>query len=59
MPLIICPICDQPFETERTATTPFCSDRCRLIDLSRWINEEYGLPVERAEDPSHESQVEE
>jgi len=24
---------------------PFCSERCRLLDLGRWLNEEQGLPV--------------
>jgi endogenous inhibitor of DNA gyrase (YacG/DUF329 family) len=23
---------------------PFCSDRCRLIDLGRWIDEAYKVP---------------
>lgn len=25
---------------------PFCSERCRQIDLGRWLGEEYGLPLE-------------
>lgn len=25
---------DNPF-------APFCSDRCKMVDLSRWLNEEY------------------
>ena len=25
---------------------PFCSERCRLIDLGRWLSEGYGMPVE-------------
>jgi endogenous inhibitor of DNA gyrase (YacG/DUF329 family) len=28
---------------------PFCSDRCRLIDLGRWLNEDYRLAAD-AED---------
>ncbi|NIL99051.1 MAG: DNA gyrase inhibitor YacG [Planctomycetales bacterium] len=59
MPWITCPICSQPFETELSTAAPFCSDRCRQIDLGRWMKEEYGLPIERAEEPSHETQVEE
>ena len=27
---------------------PFCSDRCRLIDLGRWLGEEYTLPDPRS-----------
>jgi endogenous inhibitor of DNA gyrase (YacG/DUF329 family) len=26
---------------------PFCSDRCRQIDLGRWFDEKYILPIER------------
>jgi endogenous inhibitor of DNA gyrase (YacG/DUF329 family) len=25
---------------------PFCSDRCRLIDLGRWLGETYRIPAE-------------
>ncbi len=27
---------------------PFCSRRCRMIDLGRWFNEEYAVPGEDA-----------
>jgi endogenous inhibitor of DNA gyrase (YacG/DUF329 family) len=31
---------------------PFCSERCRKIDLGAWANEEYRVPVvEEPEDP--------
>ncbi len=36
---------------------PFCSDRCRLIDLGHWLDEQYGLahqPDEEAEDAGTE-----
>jgi len=23
---------------------PFCSNRCRLVDLNRWLEEKHGLP---------------
>lgn len=29
---------------------PFCSDRCRLIDLSKWMGEEYRIPGPRMGD---------
>jgi endogenous inhibitor of DNA gyrase (YacG/DUF329 family) len=29
---------------------PFCSERCRLIDLGRWLNEEHALPCEANND---------
>ena len=25
---------------------PFCCERCRLIDLGRWLDEKQGLPIE-------------
>jgi len=28
-------------EWEGNAHRPFCSERCKLIDLGRWIDEEY------------------
>jgi endogenous inhibitor of DNA gyrase (YacG/DUF329 family) len=24
---------------------PFCSERCRMADLGRWLNEDYRIPV--------------
>jgi endogenous inhibitor of DNA gyrase (YacG/DUF329 family) len=27
---------------------PFCSERCKLIDLGRWLGESYGIPKEEA-----------
>lgn len=29
---------------------PFCSDRCRTVDLGRWLQEEYRVPVKAEED---------
>jgi uncharacterized protein len=45
-----CPTCGEPFDPRATPAMPFCSERCRLIDLGRWLNEEIGLPVEESED---------
>lgn len=46
-----CPVCDANVDLEKTPTVPFCSDRCRLIDLGRWLDEAYGVPeVKRAAD---------
>lgn len=41
-----CPKCARKFESVDAAVFPFCSHRCKLIDLSNWLNEEYGLPYE-------------
>jgi endogenous inhibitor of DNA gyrase (YacG/DUF329 family) len=50
MPTIRCPVCEKPFDSEHSAAMPFCSDRCKQIDLSRWLDERYSMPVERPED---------
>jgi endogenous inhibitor of DNA gyrase (YacG/DUF329 family) len=40
-----CPICKREFERESSPAVPFCSERCRTIDLGRWLGESYSLPV--------------
>jgi len=34
------------------AWRPFCSERCKLADLGRWLGEEYRVPVESQTDPA-------
>lgn len=45
-----CPVCDAAVSLETTPTVPFCSDRCRLIDLGRWLDESYSVPEPRRAD---------
>ena len=43
-----CPICKKevhPGDPE----FPFCSERCRLIDLGNWASEKYAIPGAPAE----------
>jgi endogenous inhibitor of DNA gyrase (YacG/DUF329 family) len=43
-----CPICKKPVLDEgpdRPTTFPFCSERCKLIDLGRWLDGKYQIPV--------------
>jgi uncharacterized protein len=49
MPVIRCPICRRPFDTDLSPALPFCSARCRQIDLGRWLDEGYSVPVDREE----------
>jgi endogenous inhibitor of DNA gyrase (YacG/DUF329 family) len=42
-----CPICKSPAAPRgENAAFPFCCERCRLIDLGRWLGEEYRVPDE-------------
>ena len=49
--IICCPICrkevqlDDPF-------MPFCSDRCRIIDLGNWASEKYVISTPAPQQPS-------
>jgi uncharacterized protein len=47
-----CSICGKEFQPEQSSALPFCSERCRLIDLGRWLDEGYGMPVEREDLPA-------
>ncbi|HEX2476801.1 MAG TPA: DNA gyrase inhibitor YacG [Lacipirellulaceae bacterium] len=40
-----CPVCNREFEKADSPALPFCSERCRTIDLGRWLGETYSLPV--------------
>lgn len=41
---IICPICKKTTTWEENAWRPFCSEKCKLIDLGKWALEEYRIP---------------
>lgn len=43
-----CPHCDQEVAWPETKTYPFCSERCRLIDLGVWASGDYRVPGEPA-----------
>lgn len=36
-----CPICRKPTDSETDADFPFCSERCRTLDLGNWASEKY------------------
>lgn len=42
-----CPVCKKTliWSTENPYR-PFCSERCKAIDLGNWANEDYRIPVE-------------
>jgi endogenous inhibitor of DNA gyrase (YacG/DUF329 family) len=48
--LLRCPVCGKPFALADSAAAPFCSDRCRTIDLARWLEEKYQVPVQQPPD---------
>jgi len=46
---IICPICKRKTTWEENPWRPFCSERCKLIDLGKWASEKYRVKGERKE----------
>jgi len=41
-----CPTCGREIEwSDASLFKPFCSDRCRLIDLGAWLSEQRGVPA--------------
>lgn len=49
-----CPICAKAYQIETLSdlpTYPFCSPRCRLLDLGRWIDGAYAIPGPEAPTP--------
>jgi endogenous inhibitor of DNA gyrase (YacG/DUF329 family) len=51
-----CPICKksipEPKDEEALPSYfPFCSDRCKLVDLNRWLTGKYQVPVVDREEP--------
>ncbi len=47
MPTFPCPTCQRPVEWSAAARwRPFCSERCRLIDLGAWMTEQHAIPGE-------------
>lgn len=58
-PLVACPTCGRkiPWSTDNR-WRPFCSERCKLIDLGEWLSENNRIPGDelRSEDDSGDDQ---
>jgi endogenous inhibitor of DNA gyrase (YacG/DUF329 family) len=51
---IICPVCKKSTAWEENPCRPFCSEKCKLIDLGKWVFEEYRIEGEKAESEHRE-----
>ncbi len=49
-----CPICGKSIDSADAASDrkafPFCSERCKLVDLGRWLDGKYQIPVREEDD---------
>ena len=44
-----CPICRSVVTWEENEFRPFCSERCKMIDLGEWAAERYRIPLKENE----------
>ena len=44
---VTCPHCKKTFNYYASEFRPFCSEKCRLIDLGQWLNESYTVPAHK------------
>jgi endogenous inhibitor of DNA gyrase (YacG/DUF329 family) len=53
-----CPVCGKEFEANlRSPFFPFCSKRCKLIDLGRWLDGSNNVPATEPEDAEEEEEI--
>jgi len=48
-----CPRCGKKTDTAKNPFRPFCSERCKLVDLGNWLSGNYRIPT--AETPENNS----
>ena len=56
MKTVACPRCGALTRFSReNKWRPFCSERCKMIDLGAWANESYRVPAEDLPSPDEET----
>jgi uncharacterized protein len=58
MDFVFCPRCKKQTQYQGNPNRPFCSDRCRNIDLGNWASEKYAVPVESSNEDQSQSEFE-
>jgi hypothetical protein len=48
-----CPICKKEVDPG-SPEFPFCSERCRIIDLGNWAADKYVIPSPAEPEPEHD-----
>jgi len=52
-----CPTCKKQIEWSSADWRPFCSERCQLIDLGKWSDEEHRIPGSPQIHPDEETDI--
>ena len=48
-----CPTCNRQVDWQDNPFRPFCSERCKLLDLGKWVSEEYRVPGKPVPDENY------
>jgi endogenous inhibitor of DNA gyrase (YacG/DUF329 family) len=49
--LLPCPICQRPSQPRvHNVAAPFCSPRCKQVDLGKWLDATYRVPLDETTD---------
>jgi len=54
-----CPTCGKPISSNRAESLPyfpFCSERCKLIDLGQWFDGGYAIPCDTPSQPTQDQE---
>ena len=51
-----CPTCGKSIEWKDNPFRPFCSERCQLVDLGKWVEGEYRVPGEALPNEQEQTQ---
>ena len=54
---INCPICKAVTTWEENPDRPFCSERCKLIDLGKWASGEYSVEAVETDESAEEGEA--
>jgi endogenous inhibitor of DNA gyrase (YacG/DUF329 family) len=58
MATVPCPTCGRDVEwIADFPFRPFCSERCKLIDLGAWASGQHSIPAESAPEPSEDDEI--
>ncbi len=49
MQTVRCPLCRKETPWQGNAYRPFCSERCRTLDLGAWASDTYHVPGEQVD----------
>jgi uncharacterized protein len=53
--ILKCPRCGKEVESSGNPYRPFCCERCKLIDLGKWVTGVYSIPTNNTDDEDGES----